>query len=198
MARKTVRNNGKRYNDTEKMVACQIVRANGGKLTDEILTQIQEALNIPTLSWDTVTRWYNASLKPKVEPVEKPQTQALSGESRVRYVHIVDEVETDFEKATARDIVDQTFRRYAKQANRRDFIQKTDGKDAAKVMGDMLKLMQLLDGLPTEIISAQLILNEQVEYFRENDIDFNEAQRQFLEMIKAKKASTNDKQDGDA
>lgn len=142
---KKQRNNGKRYSDTEKMVACQIVRSNGGKLTDELLKQIQLVLNIPTLSWDTVQRWFNASVEP-------PKPAPVSGESRVPSLASVETSGLDYQKAAAREIVEHTFRQYATQANKPMEVAMTEGKDAAKVMADMLKLMQLLDGMPTEIL----------------------------------------------
>lgn len=187
MAKRVQRNNGKRYSDTEKMVACQIVRSNGGKLTDELLSQIQLALNIPTLSWDTVTRWWNASKAPKPETVEQPVISAASGESRVYHVHLVDEVETDFAKSTTREIIEQTFRRYAKQANRLDSINKTDGKDAAAVMASMVKLLQLVDGLPTEIVGAASELTELVAFLREEGIELSPAIKAWREQLKARK-----------
>lgn len=147
MAKRKQRNNGVRYSESDKMVARHIVSAAGGAITDELLDQVRTALRIPTLSWDTLQRW----MKPQVE---KPQTQAASTESRERKVSAVESVEMNYHKAAAREIVEHTFRQYAKQANSSTQVESTEGKDAAKVMADMLKLMQLLDGLPTEIVGV--------------------------------------------
>lgn len=153
MTKRKQRNNGKRYSESDKMVARRIVQAAGGTITDELLEQVRSALRIPTLSWDTLQRW----CKPQVE---KPSIQVASTESRERKVSIVESVEMDYQTAAARDIVERTFRRYAERANDSDSVEKTEAKDAAKVMTDMLKLMQLLDGLPTEIVGVTSKLAE--------------------------------------
>jgi hypothetical protein len=178
------KNNGVRYSEADKMVARRIVLAAGGIITDELLEQVRTALRIPTLSWDTLQRW----MKPQVE---KPSTQAASTESRERKVPVVESVEMDYQNAAARDIVEQTFRQYAKQANNSTLVEKTEAKDAAKVMTDMLKLMQLLDGMPTEIIGAMEVLNELAAFVREHNLDFTETQRQFLEAMKSRTIKTN-------
>jgi len=189
MAPRKQRNNGKRYSDIEKMAACQIVRSAGGTLTDELLKQIQLVLKIPTLSWDTVQRWYNAS-------VEKPRTLAVSDDSRVQRVVLVETSELDFEKSTTRDIIEHTFRQYATQANLHSQVAKTDGKDAAAVMTSMVKLLQLVDGLPTEIIGAASELTELANFFRESGIEMSSAIREWRERLQARKAATKDEQTG--
>jgi hypothetical protein len=185
------RNNGKRYSDTEKMVACQIVRANGGKLTNELLSQIQTAINIPALSWDTVQRWWNTE-------VEGPKTQTATNDSRVNSAQTVESSQLDFKKAATREIIEHTFRQYAKRANNTTTVETTEGKDAARVMTDMLKLMQLVDGLPTEIIGAASELTELANFLREEGLELSPAIRQWREQLQAKrdaKATTKVKQE---
>lgn len=137
--------NGKRYSDTEKMVARHIVSAAGGVVTEDLLKQVQVALNIKTLAWDTLARWVK-------EPVETTPTPTNTTESRDQQEKTVEVPQLDYQKAATREIVEATFRRYAARANNHTAVETTEAKDAAKVMADMLKLMQLLDGMPTEIV----------------------------------------------
>lgn len=53
------------------------------------------------------------------------------------------------------------------------------------------------DKLILEIKQAMPVLNELAEFLRAQNVDFTEAQRQFLEMLKAQKDAANVEQSGD-
>lgn len=149
MARKqrSMRANGRRYTMAEKAIAIQIVRAAGGNVTDETVQSIRKILNTSTLDSKTIVSW----MKNKAS-IEYPKMDAW--QSSVEVPKVPTEVPTlDYETAAAYDLVERTFRNYAERANDDVAIEKTDGPAAAKVMADMAKLMQLLQGLPTEIVA---------------------------------------------
>lgn len=163
MARKSAKSaNGRRYAMAEKAIAVQIVRAAGGNVTDEALGNIRTILGTQTLDTKTLVSWMKRQdeinypkPKPSASSVEVPQVP--TGVPSL-----------DFQQEAAYAIVEHTFRNYAKRANVEAAVEDTDGPAAAKVMADMAKLMQLLQGLPTEIVE---LAGRFVEKAKQNNDD---------------------------
>lgn len=135
--------NGRRYTDAEKMIAVQTVRASGGNVSDEAMRNIRVILKAPALDSKTVVSWLK---------IFSTSTESTGPKNESSVTSSVEVPSLDFQRETAYAIVEHTFRKYATRANNQPAVDATEGKDAAKVMADMAKLMQLLQGLPTDII----------------------------------------------
>lgn len=178
MARKAKVANGRRYTDAEKMFAVQTVRVAGGTVTDEALRSIRLVLKAPALDYKTIVSW----LKVFSTSAESPSAKNDSSNGSSNETPSI-----DFQRETALALVEHTFRNYAKRANEKTAVDVTEGKDAAKVMADMAKLMQLLQGMPTEITASLSELTELANFFREEGIEMTPALRDWRQRLKAQK-----------
>lgn len=185
----TRRSNGRRYTEAEKAVAIQTVRATGSTVTLESLKNVQLLLKAPGLSFNTLVAWFKtAANAPKVAKSTSPIGSAESTQ-----------VDAELNASMAALEMWRVARiAYLQRATTKDAIEKTDGKDAIAAAERAQKMEQLLAGMPTEIVGGISILNEIIAFVRENHLNFNDAQQQFLEMLRAKKPATNDVQGGDA
>lgn len=143
MAPKKHAANGRRYSDAEKAMAVQLILSTGGTLNNENWKQIRKLLGKP-VSYDVVERWLNA--------FQSEKTPSQKNESPSDPTSTIQAI--DYARATALQIAESTMRRFAERANNPDAVKATEAKDAARVMVEMVKLMQLLQGLPTEIVSV--------------------------------------------
>lgn len=168
----------------EKAIAVQIVRAAGGNVTDETVHNVRTILNTSTLDSKTLVSWMKNQAS-----IEYPKSDAPKSSVEVPEVPtgVSPDQKIDYETAAAYDLVERTFRNYAERANKKEAIQDTDGPAAAKVMAEMAKLMQLLQGMPTEITASISELTELALFFREENIEMSSAIRDWRQRLKAKK-----------
>lgn len=160
MAPKKHAANGRRYSEADKAVAVQLILSTGGVLTNENWKQVRKLLGKP-VSYKAVQLWFAEYQSQKT----RPQQSDSSGEVTSTLQAI------DFANAATIQMVEHTLRNYAARANNPDAVKATEGKDAARVMGEMIKLMQLLQGLPTEIIGWMSDLQAIADLFREENVD---------------------------
>ncbi len=147
-AKRTKRNNGLRYTDEQKMIAVETVRVSGGVVTDKTLADVRLVLNAPTLSLSTLDAWVkNAHYE--------PSTNGSDSDSRKR-----EKSALVFDpNAAAIEQWRQTRIAYLKRANEPSAILWTEGKDAVAAAERAQKMEQLLEGLPTEVISVTVDLD---------------------------------------
>lgn len=185
MATKKPGNSARRYSAAEKAVAVQAVLASGGIVTSENLRSVRVLLKSQTISFSTLYEWVknhttpDKTAEPPYDSRALPTSKAEKSES------------LDFAKATTLQIVEHTLRNYARRANEESAVLATEGKDSAKVMGDMVKLYQLLQGYPTEIIGIMDDLTAVAELLSENDVELKPAVREWRERIEMSIAKKN-------
>jgi len=168
--------NGRRYTDAEKALAVQTLLVAGG-VTQESLRSVRLLLKSETLTEKTLVSWLKERTDRQTAAFDETPSSQIETQA------------AEFnEKAAAGDQWKQTRIAYLRRANSKDAIDQTDGKDAVAAAERAQKMEQLLAGLPTEIVEAGAVLTELVTFLRLHNINFSDAQRQFLEMLRMQAA----------
>lgn len=134
------------YTEKQKSIARRIVNeAHGGQVSDRSLSDVRIALDSPSISISTLYSWIKGIPKKSTLISEISRNSDLETEKSKPN-------DLDYDNASVKEILRATLRKYAKRANNQDAVDATDGKDAVAAMERLIKLTQLLDGLPTEIV----------------------------------------------
>lgn len=169
----------------QKAMALEIVARNKGVLDAVTLSDIRAALESPALPGRTIRNWMAGETVKETSPVKK---EIHSGE-----ISLKEQV-----SKTLDDKLEQAAHIFVDHAVNPKTVKKMSGPQAMTSLGIAVEKMRLLRNLPTAIIAAIPDLVDLYELLNSLNIEMSPAIRQFKEMIEAKHAAANIRQDGEA
>ncbi len=164
------------YSDIQKATACTLVKQAGGVIDEVLIATIRETLDEPKLPKMTIWRWWKHYQALSVTPDDVTVKNNWN-------VIDVTSIKLD-------DKLERAAHKFIDHAVKDDLMLWTNSKDAITAAAIAIDKMRLLRDLPTEIVGAAGILTDIAAFLRSQNLDFTEAQQQFLDMLKAKQAAT--------
>lgn len=157
-----------RYTEEQRAIALEIVKRHDGILTAGAMDAIRLALNTPDLPDQTVRLWMK-SLNKLQSRVKLTAEKNLTTESKLR-VEISENVQRDVsQKLDA--LLERAAHALVEHATQDKTIARSNVQQAMTAAGIAIDKMQLLRGLPTEIVKTLPLITDVFNLLQGNGVN---------------------------